>query len=172
MLKISFPVAALIACSLLLASVGCGESYPRVSGKITHNGNPIEGLHITFNPAYVDGNAYPGPYSTSVTAADGTYELKTRNEDRGAVAGLHNIVFEWPERVSDDLIADLKVNLKIPALTAEEKSQLESLLAEAISKRKSRPELAIRSVKNFNVPAEGTDQANFDLGAQKEPQYE
>lgn len=77
------------ALLLAVAAAGCGSSGPqtgRVSGKITHKGEPLTKGNITFVP-----NAPDTPNAVSPIGPDGTYELTTSEYGRGAVVGDYKV---------------------------------------------------------------------------------
>lgn len=76
---------------VMIGAAGCGSSVTAevippletVTGKITLDGKPAEGVTVTFFPAANNkGNA-----STGMTGADGTYSLVYRNGAPGIAAG-------------------------------------------------------------------------------------
>ena|SRR5438067_10115185 len=76
----------LVALALCL---GCGQHNPLgtvpVSGKVTYNGQPVEGATVSFIP---DGDGRP---ATAITGPDGAYTLTTLNW-QGAVPGQYTVV--------------------------------------------------------------------------------
>jgi hypothetical protein len=128
--------------SLLLLLVGC-RSGPHhvvhVSGRVTLNGQPFVHAAVTFEPIAAKGQVNPGPGSGGITDADGRYTLKLiGTETQGAVVGRHMVSIT---RVQEDNSADdrPKRSKQLPA------------------KRKTRMQL------QYDVPAEGTDSADFHL---------
>jgi hypothetical protein len=71
---------------------GCGEPglkglYP-VKGKITHNGVPLAEVGVSLAPV----NAEPGARrANAISAADGTFSLRTLKPDDGAFPGEYKI---------------------------------------------------------------------------------
>jgi hypothetical protein len=136
-------------CAVLVALVamclsGCGSSegysLVPVSGTITLDGQPLAGASISFQRA--GGDATVGPGSGGVTDASGKYELKTAEADSrsGAVVGMHvvRITGVQDQRAADDDTARPMAKDPVPP-------------------RYRDPGLT------FEVPADGTDQANFEL---------
>lgn len=85
---------------LLLNSSGCtsGDSNTKptfpVSGMLTVDGQPAEGVAIKFNP--VDGIDAQQPTITSaMTRADGSWSASTYTEGDGAPEGDYNLTFTW-----------------------------------------------------------------------------
>ncbi|MCA9188574.1 MAG: carboxypeptidase-like regulatory domain-containing protein [Pirellulaceae bacterium] len=79
----SHALSFVVACLLVLT--GCGDGRPRrvhVSGVVTFEGTPVEGAHVMFTPT----GARP---ASARTDADGRFELRTFDENDGAVIGTH-----------------------------------------------------------------------------------
>ena len=72
-------------------SLGCGagEGEPTysVTGTVTLNGAPVEGVAVSFVP---DGS---GQSAVGVTDASGKYALTTRKKDDGATVGRYKVSF-------------------------------------------------------------------------------
>ncbi|MDR3232247.1 MAG: carboxypeptidase-like regulatory domain-containing protein [Planctomycetaceae bacterium] len=87
---------AITLLSLLLAATGCGESSPYkvifVSGTVTVDGAPMEGVNVIFSPV----NPNEGHTAGGVTDAKGNFKLTTGGLKigKGAVAGKYNVLFE------------------------------------------------------------------------------
>jgi hypothetical protein len=132
-------VTVLVGC---LVPLGCGgqdyELAP-VSGRVTLKGKPIADLLVSFQP-HQEGNATPGPGSFGRTDAEGYYSLKILDEHSadGAVLGAHTVT--------------IKIDQPESALTDE-------VVAPSIML----PVHAVDGTLTFDVPPEGSDQANFDL---------
>lgn len=91
----------IVAFSIALASLaGCGgpagpETYP-VTGKVTIDGKPADGLSITFNPVETGKDAAGGN-----VGADGTYTLYTGVEGKeGAQPGKYKVTLSDPSDTS------------------------------------------------------------------------
>ena len=139
---------------LLLFAVGCGGSagYAPVSGVITIDGQPYGQAVVSFQPMATSGNPNPGRGSSAYTDASGKFVLMSDNGDNGAVIGKHrvrimtrggNVVGQSASGVSGD-----------GAPTAQNVDPIP-------------PEWNALSEKEFEVPASGTDQANFDIVTKK-----
>lgn len=73
-----------LGCFLLLT--GCGDSHPNtidVTGKVFHNGQPVDGANVVFTS--------DGPLATGVTDAQGKFTLRTFSDGDGAIAGAHRV---------------------------------------------------------------------------------
>ena len=84
----------------ILTFVGCGGtdfSVAPVSGKVTNNGEPVDGIRVVFTPMPNEANTDPGPWSTGVTNAQGEYTLETRYKKTGAAIGKHTVSFEFED---------------------------------------------------------------------------
>ena len=150
-----------------LTLVGCGSpfSIAPVSGKVTSNGEPIAGLLIIFTPMPNEANTDPGPWSTGVTNAQGEYTLKTRHKDPGAAIGKHLVGFEYEEGGAEDL-DDLEEDLDSAIEEGEPAATVASLkkqIADLKAKAKTRPQIAEDFTLEFEVPAGGTTEADFDF---------
>lgn len=127
-----------VACWLL---VGCGSSKTApVSGRITLNGKPLANASVTFAPVGGKDNQEPGPSSAAITDGDGRYTLRLIGQDgRGAMVGKHKVMVALQEE-ADTTNDDGPVKLKQLPLKYNGQTTLE-----------------------FDVPAKGTDAADFDL---------
>jgi hypothetical protein len=136
----------------LVAFVGCdtGPRYVPVSGVISLNGKPYPEAVISFQPIAAEGNQNPGRGSSSYTDAEGKFHLKTDDGNNGAVPGKHRIRIMTK---GDDMV-----------LFDPEKGSPDSLPAGKRNKIDPIPRSwNVDSDKEFEVPAKGTDQANFDI---------
>lgn len=83
-------LAALIC---LPTVVGCGggdmPDLGDVSGQVTLDGQPLEGVIILFKPEI-------GRVATATTDAEGKYELEYLYEVPGCKVGPNKVSFEWP----------------------------------------------------------------------------
>lgn len=133
----------------LLAIVGCGGTkYAPVSGVVKINGQPYGKAVVTFQPISTPENPNPGRGSAANTDANGRFVLMCDGTINGAVVGKHrvrimtaggNVVGQDPTKVAGDG-APAQRNLDpIP------------------------PEWNADSTKEFDVPAGGTDKADFDI---------
>jgi hypothetical protein len=132
-------VAGALLGAVALATLGCGGSSHKtapVSGKVTLNGQPLAGATVTFQPVASGSQADVGLGSYGVTDEQGKYALQVVGTERkGAVVGKHRVVFTAKEAQRD-----------------------------AGDDRGRAPAAALPS-KEFEVPAGGTDKADFSLEA-------
>ena len=146
---------------LILVAVvaGCSQSsYPPVSGKVTMDGKPVPSVMVVFTPVGSAASPNPGPYSKGVTDAQGTFTLRTRHDDGGAVAGPHRVGIEYANR---EAMSDLKFNLR--EADNEEKPAIQKQIDELKASFKSRIKVPANVIYEFEVPEEGTSEANFEL---------
>src|SRR5437016_4961603 len=83
---------------MLLLLAGCSASTKPyqtapVAGRITLDGTPLAGAHVTFMPiAEAQGRGQSGPEASGDTADDGRYSLKTVFGDAGASVGKNRVM--------------------------------------------------------------------------------
>jgi hypothetical protein len=124
---------ALILLALLLA--GCGGGYAPVSGRVTLDGQPAQGVRVSFVPVF-DSTTESASNSSGLTDAEGRYTLRAINPPgNGAVAGKHRVFLT-------------KLGTSAPGAPPPE------LLPERYN---------TASELEFQVPAGGTSAANFGL---------
>ena len=73
--------------SFAVTTMGCGPSGPplgKVQGKVTLDGQPLEGANVEFIPT-------SGRPSVGVTDANGDYYLQFTNDMAGALLGTHKV---------------------------------------------------------------------------------
>ena len=134
---------------ILLAGLatGCGgptahEVVP-VSGTVTLDEQPTQGIHVTFTPL-AEGQIEAGPGSAALTDEQGRFTLQTAEASRrsGAVPGKHSVIFSFvTEQAPDDDSIQTQPQVTLPERYGD-------------------------GSETFEVPAAGTDQANFDLKTQ------
>jgi hypothetical protein len=143
-------LAPLAAVAVLAVGCSRGEyETAEVSGRVTLNGQPVANVAVMFQPVAPEGNINPGPGSYGVTDADGRYHLiLVGKESKGAVVGKHMVRIsnhdDTPQDPSDDSPRRPKkaVGVKIPSKYNQAVAILE-----------------------FDVPADGTEEANFTLSS-------
>lgn len=137
---------AWMCCAALFVTLGlsgCGSSegysLVPVSGTITLDGQPLADATVSFQPT---GGATLGPGSAAVTDSSGKFELKTSEADSrsGAVVGSHQVQITGIQDTRDASDDTVKPAAKDP-----------------VPQRYRDPGLT------FDVPADGTDKANFEL---------
>ncbi|MFN3158430.1 MAG: hypothetical protein ACE37I_03880 [Rubinisphaera brasiliensis] len=92
--------------AVLTAAVGCGGSVAgpelaNVSGTVTVNGDPVEGLIVEFQPA-------DGPPASGVTDGSGNYTLTATGGRSGAQLGLNQVrVKGRPADTSEEVLSEM-----------------------------------------------------------------
>ncbi len=129
-----------LPAALSLPLIGCGPSYQvvPVAGKVTLDGQPVANVRVVFQPFSSKTGTEAGPGSAGITDEQGHYTLTTISvkPQPGAVVGSHTVQFDavvMPKVGEEAAVATPKTP-RIPPTT-----------------------------HSFDVPAGGTDQANFDL---------
>lgn len=143
--------ASLLGVALAVVA-GCGESrYVPVSGVVKLNGEPYPNAVVFFQPVGGKDNPNPGRGSSGVTDEKGRFSLKTPEGVNGAVVGEHQVKILTNEEQQP---APFDPNVGSP----------DNVPAPAKGKVDPIP-LDWRTMGNhtFQVPAGGTDQANFDI---------
>jgi hypothetical protein len=141
-----------VACAAL-GLLGCAAPEAQVvpvSGKVTLDGKPLPHAVVTFQPLARGKGHNPGPGSTGKTNAKGEYTLQVVGRpEGGAVSGKHRV----------SIVA---YEVEPPETTDDANPALPRQLLDA--KYNSATELT------FEVPANGTDAANFRLTSEKAPE--
>ncbi|MBU6174944.1 MAG: hypothetical protein KGQ60_14125 [Planctomycetes bacterium] len=82
-----------LVVAVLVCAVGCSPSdrppLGRVTGTVTMDGKPLEGVIINFRPDQ-------GRTSTCETDTKGYYDLIYEYQVNGAKVGPHTVSFVWP----------------------------------------------------------------------------
>jgi hypothetical protein len=127
---------------LLLATTGCGTGYSvaPVSGQVTLDGDPLPDASVTFQPvAEQDSSAGLGSYGR--TDENGRYSLKLiENDQEGAAVGKHRVQISAQSDDSDSDAGTGAATEKVPSRYRD-----------------------AETILTFDVPADGTDQADFPL---------
>jgi hypothetical protein len=137
-----------VTIAFLLTAVGCSErKYVPVSGVVKLNGKPYDKAVVSFQPIATEGNSSPGRGSSAYTDANGRFELFS-DENDGAVVGKH-------------LVRIMTRGNDIEGASPEGGSSDETPTNRPIDPIP--PEWNALSKIEFEVPKNGTDQANFDI---------
>ena len=143
---------SLLAMSILLVAViGCsdGTKLASVSGVVKLDGKPYGKAVVSFQPIGTKDNANPGRGSSAYTDENGRYVLKCDGTQNGAVIGKHQV--RIMTRGADNITAD-------PTKGSDDDTSKQKRDVDPIP-----PEWHSRSDKEFDVPASGTDKADFDI---------
>jgi len=150
------PMRMLPVGLLAVAVVGCGNSkYVPVSGVVTLNGQPYKNAVVSFQPVGSAGNEAPGRGSSAVTDEKGRFTLMTDTGQKGAVAGKHRVRIQTSRQ-----ILATKID---PTVGSSDKAQVAQGTADPIPQEW----YSDKGGKDFEVPAGGTDKANFDIVTRK-----
>ena len=141
--------AAGIAVAVLALAAGCGGGGRKivpVSGVVTFNGAPARNVIVTFQPVAESKDDDPGRGSSAYTDENGHYTLVYDGERPGALTGKHRVRIspQWVSKPGGDDRGEgggVGLNYPIP------------------------PEWSDLSTKEFEVPAGGTDTADFNIEA-------
>jgi hypothetical protein len=147
MLQTRLKRAALLAVIVsFAAAAGCdgGPSIAPVSGTIYMDGKPLPNVDIAFQPIGSEQNPNPGRGSTAKTDAEGRYALKIDGTVDGAVVGRHRIVISSSQTTAVD-----------PETGSADGAPVEREMVP--------PEYNYQSKLEFEVPAGGTNNADFQL---------
>ena len=135
--------AASYAGMMIAVCVGCADEKPiaLVSGVITFEGEPLVGASITTQPMATAGNSNPGSGSFGETDEQGRYSLElVEPAVQGAIVGTHRVIIVREQGEEDPTI-------DLPTVTVD----------------RSWPTRFTDGSLRLEVPAEGTDKADFDL---------
>ena len=88
-----YTIGALCGSLLVLSSLGCGgrEGLAAVDGRLTFNGEPLEGIEIMFTP--LDQKARP---SVGTCDASGNYALMFTRTEKGGTIGRNRVSIVQP----------------------------------------------------------------------------
>ena len=105
-------VSCLATVTLCLLVAGCGseDDLAKVKGRVTLNGQPLEGATVEFQPT--SSGAAP---SSGMTDAKGRYELMYTFDTRGAVSGEHIVSIRTAGTCFDAQGNELERTERVPA---------------------------------------------------------
>ena len=104
----SFRLAAMLTC-LIVAGCGSDDDLSRVKGKVTLNGQPLEGATVEFQPT-----AEGGAPSVGETDAKGRYELMYSFDTPGVLPGEHIVSIRTAGTYFDDQGNELEREERVP----------------------------------------------------------
>ncbi|MFH1920282.1 MAG: carboxypeptidase-like regulatory domain-containing protein [Planctomycetota bacterium] len=99
----------LLSC-LLLAGCGSSDGLATVKGKVTLNGQPLEGAIVEFQPVIAGGAPSAGK-----TDANGRYELMYTFKTPGAMPGDHTVSIRTGGTCFDDEGDEVERPERLPA---------------------------------------------------------
>jgi len=102
-------LTTLLFC-LLLAGCGSEGDLARVKGKVTLNGEPLEGAIVQFQPTAEDGSPSAGK-----TDANGRYELMYTFDTPGAMPGEHIVSIRTAAAYYEEEDGDDQPQERVPA---------------------------------------------------------
>jgi hypothetical protein len=143
---------AVVALGAMLgAVVGCGSGskYVPVSGVVRLNGKPYPNAAVMFQPVGGKDDPNPGRGSSGLTDENGRFVLKTPEGVNGAVVGTHQVKITTAE----EGVVGFDPATGSPDNTPTKKGKIDPIPIDWRQMGKH----------TFDVPAGGTDQANFDL---------
>ena len=133
-------------------SIGCGDSrfkYAPVSGQVLLDGKPVSGARVVFMPRATGESHEAGPYSNGETDDEGRFQLESveaKSRD-GAVVGPHRVIISTRKSHLDPDDRDVEI-IDSP-----------EIIPWPYTNYKKTP-------LSFEVPAEGSEVANFELDGQ------
>ena len=137
-----FSNSSVSLCAGLLAAVvlcaGCSQAVKSVpvSGRVTLGGQPLAGVAVNFSPLTGGENAYA---AYGKTDQDGRYELRlVENDQQGANPGSNRVTLNESTGLAESDGGGPTVVFKLPAKARD-------------------------GTITFEVPATGTDTANFEF---------
>ena len=144
-------LAAVALGAMLGAAAGCGSGskYVPVSGVVTLNGKPYPNAAVMFQPVGGKDNQNPGRGSSGLTDQNGRFVLKTDDGVDGAVIGTHQVKIITVE----ENMVGFDPAIGSPDNTSNKKAKIDPIPTDWRTMGKN----------TFDVPAGGTDQANFDI---------
>lgn len=135
----------------VFALAGCGVGGPKfvpVSGVVTIDGKPYGKAVVNFQPIGTDSNPNPGRGSGAHTDESGRFTLVTDDGDKGAVVGKHRI--RIMTRGNNTVVVD-------PEVGSPDNVPVDTVIDPIPASWN------VDSNVEFEVPAGGTDKANFDI---------
>jgi len=150
--------AAFASVVVMVTLGGCGgdSRYVAVSGTVKVDGKAYKNAIVTFVPQASASNPNPGRTSSGITDDNGHFVLKTDEGVAGAVAGKHMV--RIATKSDGSTLAGWDYQTRGSPDSGDQKGAKIPAFIEVIP-----PEWNSNSSKDFEVPAGGTDQANFDI---------
>lgn len=148
-----------LSAAALIAGCGGGPKVVPVSGVVTVDGKPYKDAVVSFQPVGTKENPNPGRGSAGITDGQGRFTLVYDGTEPGALVGKHRV------RIFTNFGA------AIPDTEGEvQPLKKEQTKAKKFGRDSPEPipaEWNEESTKEFDVPAGGTRDANFDIASAK-----
>jgi len=155
----------LVALVILLAGCGCADfKMVPVSGTITMDGEPLEGVEVVFAPMEIQDQIEVGPISIGVTDSNGKFTLNTTTGIGGAVATNHRVSVSFGEL--DEAAIAAKVDEAVQKNRGMPEAQvmaLENKVRRSMMVAKPIPDAYNRKTILQIELLGATDEANFEL---------
>lgn len=150
--------ATAVAC-VFVAGCGGGPNFVAVSGVVKVDGQPYKNAVVSFQPQSSDGNPNPGIGSSGVTDDQGRFTLTAADGKKGAAVGKHRVRIQT-KREGSAVAVDPTVGSpdSDPNAGKKTKGMIDPIPVEWYGDAGN---------KVFEVPAGGTDSANFDIETKK-----
>lgn len=111
-MKLSFQlVGCLLILGLVLCVSGCGNGMSSLTGKVTIDGEPVEGVFVNFDPILEEGNTATSPAGGN-TDAEGNYTATFSSQTDGIMPGKYLVTVEG-EAYDDE--GNATTSIEIPA---------------------------------------------------------
>lgn len=147
MLKKNCVLLCCVALATAFVAGGCGPKTVPVSGKVVVDGEPAQNIRVVFQSSTT--TAEVPPVATGLTDKNGEFSLRlAERKKRGAVAGPYVVYLTWSDPNADG-------------------TAVEGVTEEAVSPYNLPPRANSGELK-FEVPAGGTDEANFEFNSEEE----
>ncbi|HVL14268.1 MAG TPA: hypothetical protein VM529_16980 [Gemmata sp.] len=158
--------AGLALAAAAAAGCGGGPKIAEVSGVVTLNGKPYPNAVVSFQPVGSNANPNPGRGSVAETDENGRFKLVYDGGESGAIVGKHRVrIFtklgaEIPDTEGDPeaAAAAAKAAAKSGKGGKAKRQTMGNSSVEPIP-----PEWNENSTKEFDVPPQGTTEANFAI---------
>lgn len=131
----------LLLFALLASLTGCGAGakVEPVSGTVTLNGKPLPNAVVRFMPKPQEDPQAVKMLAMGETDDQGRYTLQVFDGPAGAVVGVNRVTISTAKSIDDGTEEGARTPEKVP------------------------PKYNSQTTLEFEVPAGGTDSANFDL---------
>jgi hypothetical protein len=140
-----------------MTGCGSGPRYADVSGVITFNGKPYSKAYVTFQPVSGVNNENPGRGSSAETDEEGRYTLITPEGTSGAVVGKHRVSIGTRHEFLASAPGWDYSKGSPEGIELAAKGVTEKIVRDPIAAAWQTPGV------EFEVTADGTDQANFEV---------